>query len=75
MYANVSNNLHTVLSIIKADVLNVNLHITRFAPEPFICTGCIHVNPEISFGGTNREPPSEVSQLRKGGPGVLPRKI
>ena len=35
----------------------------------------IHVNPERSFGGTNGEPPSEASQLRKGGPGVLPRKI
>ena len=32
----------------------------------------IHVNPERSFGGTNGEPPS---QVRKGGPGVLPRKI
>ena len=36
---------------------------------------CIHVNSERSFGGTNGEPPSEASQLRKGGPGVLPRKI
>ena len=35
----------------------------------------IHVNPERSFGGINGEPPSEASQLRKGGPGVLPRKI
>ena len=35
----------------------------------------IHVNPERSFGGTNGEPPSEASYLRKGGPGVLPRKI
>ena len=35
----------------------------------------IHVNPEGSFGGTNGEPPSEASQLRKGGPGVLPRKM
>ena len=35
----------------------------------------IHVNPERSFGGTNGEPPSEASQLRKGGPGVLPLKI
>ena len=35
----------------------------------------IHVNPERSFGGTNGEPPSEASQLRKGGPGVVPRKI
>ena len=35
----------------------------------------IHVNPERSFGGTNGEPPSEASQLRKGGPGVLPRKM
>ena len=35
----------------------------------------IHVNPERSFGGTYGEPPSEASQLRKGGPGVLPRKI
>ena len=35
----------------------------------------IHVNPERSFGGTNGEPPSEASQLRKGGPGVHPRKI
>ena len=35
----------------------------------------IHVNPEISFGGPNGEPPSEASQLLKGGPGVLPRKI
>ena len=25
--------------------------------------------------GTNGEPPSEASQLRKGGPGALPRKI
>ena len=30
----------------------------------------IHVNPYRSFGGTNGEPPSEASQLRKGGPGV-----
>ena len=30
-------------------------------------TGIIHVNPERSFGGTNGEPPSEASQLRKGG--------
>ena len=35
----------------------------------------IHVNPERSCGGTNGEPPSEASQLRKGGPGVVPRKI
>ena len=35
----------------------------------------IHVKPERSFGGPNGEPPSEASQLRKGGPGVLPRKI
>ena len=35
----------------------------------------IHVNPDRSFGGTNGEPSSEASQLRKGGPGVLPRKI
>ena len=35
----------------------------------------IHVNPERSFGGTNEEPPSEASKLRKGGPGVLLRKI
>ena len=35
----------------------------------------IHVNPERSFGGTDREPPSEASQLRKGGPGVVPRII
>ena len=35
----------------------------------------IHVNPERSFGGTNGEPPSEASQLRKGGPGVHPPKI
>ena len=34
-----------------------------------------HVNPEISFGGTNGEPPSEARQLLKGVPGVLPRKI
>ena len=36
---------------------------------------CIHVNPEIRFGGTNGEPPSEARQLLKGGPGVLHRKI
>ena len=35
----------------------------------------IHDNPERSFGGTNGEPPSEASQLRKGGPGGPPRKI
>ena len=35
----------------------------------------IHVNPEISFGGPNGKPPSEASQLRKWGPGVLPRKM
>ena len=29
----------------------------------------IHVDLERSFGGTNGEPPSEASQLRKGGPG------
>ena len=41
---------------------------------PIYCK-CIHVNPERNLGGTNGEPPSEASQLRKGGPGVLPRKI
>ena len=35
----------------------------------------IHVNPERSFGGTKGEPPSEASELRKGGPGFHPRKI
>ena len=35
----------------------------------------IHVNPERSFGETSGEPPSEASQLRKGGLGALPRKI
>ena len=35
----------------------------------------IHVNPERSFGGTNEKPASEASELRKGGPGVLARKI
>ena len=34
--------------------------------------GGIHVNPERSFGGTNGEPPSEASQLRKGGTGGPP---
>ena len=34
----------------------------------------IHVNPERSFGGTNGEPPSGASQLRKGGPGSSPGK-
>ena len=32
----------------------------------------IHVNPERSFGGTNGEPPSEASQVRKGGSGGPP---
>ena len=32
----------------------------------------IHVNPERSFRGTNGEPASEASQLRKVGPGVPP---
>ena len=32
-------------------------------------------NPERIFGGPNGEPPSEASQLRKGGRGVLPWKI
>ena len=41
----------------------------------FWCYNFIHVNPERSFGGTNGEPPSEASELRKGGPGVVPRKI
>ena len=35
----------------------------------------IHVNLERSFRGTNGDPPSEASQLRKGGPEVLPRKF
>ena len=35
----------------------------------------IHVNPERSFRGTNGDPPSEASQLRKGGPGVPPRNF
>ena len=35
----------------------------------------IHVNPERSFGGTNGEPPSEASQLRKGGRGVPPENF
>ena len=43
---------------------------TANIPEP---ERCIHV--KRSFGGTNGEPPSEARQLRKGGPGVLPRKI
>ena len=37
--------------------------------------GAVHVNPERSFGGTNGEPPSEASQLRKGGSGVPPGKL
>ena len=49
--------------------------------QHILCLKCnirghsIHVNPERSFGGTNGEPPSEACQLRKGGPGVLPRQI
>ena len=35
----------------------------------------IHVNPERSFGGTNGEPPSEASPLRKGVPGSSPGKF
>ena len=42
---------------------------TKVAGTPYMS------NPERSFGGPNGEPPSEASQLRKGGPGVLPRKI
>ena len=35
----------------------------------------IHVNPERSFGGTNGEPSSEASQLRKGVRGSSPGKF
>ena len=35
----------------------------------------LHVNPERSFGGTNGEPPSEASQLRKGARGYTPGKF
>ena len=52
--------------------------VSRFKgvdPDSKVGGDGIHVNPERSFGGTNGEPPSEASQLRKGGPGVLPRKI
>ena len=41
----------------------------------YVEASTIHVNPERSFRGTNGEPPSEASQLRKGGPGVHPRKF
>ena len=43
--------------------------------DPDTKVGGTPVNPERSFEGTNGEPPSEASQLRKGGPGVLARKI
>ena len=41
----------------------------------YVEASAIHVNPERSFRGTNGEPPSEASQLRKGGPGVHARKF
>ena len=53
-------------------------YITHGVKRHTLCSALglhIHVNPERSFGGTNGEPPSEASQLRKGGPGVHPRKI
>ena len=43
--------------------------------QKWITSDTIHVNPERSFGGTNGEPPSEASQLLKGGTGVLPLKM
>ena len=49
-------------------------HIKGVDPDTKVGGGR-HVSPERSFGGTKGEPSSEASQLRKGGPGVLPRKI
>ena len=45
--------------------------ITSFPPRcdnPYMST-------QRTFRGTNGEPPSEASQLRKGGPGVVPQKF
>ena len=50
--------------------INCSIQIIIISYEHYI-----HVNPERSFRGTNGEPPSEASQLRKEGPGVLARKI
>ena len=60
--------LHLPLALAKA-------HQEGVDPDTKVGGDGIHVNPERSFGGTNGEPPSEASQLRKGGPGVLARKI
>ena len=49
-----------------------------FANDIVICSESkehIHLNPERSFGGTNGEPPSEASQLRKGARGYTPGKF
>ena len=53
----------------------MHVEASAFIRQDRFVTYRIHVNPERSFGGTNGEPPSEASSLRKGGPGVLPRKI
>ena len=50
----------------------VGAHNSRYAHDTRLT---LHVNPERSFRGTNGDPPSEARQLRKGGPGVLPRKL
>ena len=52
--------------IILYNVCRLNLVSTRLAPPIILYNVCIHVNPGRSFGGTNGEPPSEASQLRKG---------
>ena len=59
---------HSFLSRVRISVRPSKL----FLGEKPKKSGTIHVNPERSFRGTNGEPPSEASQLRKGGQGVSP---
>ena len=66
-------NMHSYSKL--ASMCKTISHLMSKTQENAMQRRAIHVNPERSFGGTNGEPPSEASQLRKGGQGVVPRKI
>ena len=73
-YAMVCANMNLSIELYHLPNDYVNWH-TLLLNRAFYAYYAHTCQPERSFGGTNGEPPSEASQPRKGGPGVLPRKI
>ena len=76
MATRVSMTAYGVNTILLSGLLGLcNASVGTMHATYLDVSNIIHVNSERSFGGTNGEPASEASQLRKGGSGVLPRKI